>query len=70
MWDYVPVVPTLIAVVNGVIAVWMAHFKPERQKLKVGLLLFAIVAGLGAALSWALATRPATAAAAKKKRVT
>jgi hypothetical protein len=49
MWDYVPVVPTLIAVVNGVIAVWMAHFKPERQKLKVGLLLFAIVAGLGAA---------------------
>jgi hypothetical protein len=49
MWDYVPVVPALIAVVNGVIAVWMAHFKPERQKLKVGLLLFAIVAGLGAA---------------------
>jgi hypothetical protein len=49
MWDYVPVFPTLIAVVNGVIAVWMAHFKPERQKLKVGLLLFAILAGLGAA---------------------
>jgi hypothetical protein len=49
MWDYVPVVPTLLAIVNSVIAVWMAQFKPESQRLKVGLLLFAIVAGLAAA---------------------
>jgi uncharacterized protein YqgC (DUF456 family) len=49
MLDYVPVVPSLLAIINSVIAVWMAHFKPERQRLKVGLLLFAIVAGLAAA---------------------
>ncbi len=49
MWDYLSVVPTVIAIVNSVIAVGAAHFKPESQWLKVGLLLFAIFAGLGAA---------------------
>jgi hypothetical protein len=49
MWDYVPVVPMLIALVNGVIAVYVGHFKPENQWLKVTLLLFAIVASLAAA---------------------
>jgi hypothetical protein len=48
-WDYAPVAPTIIALLISVIAVWVTHLK--NKGLKIGLLLMAIVAGLGGA--WA-----------------
>ena len=48
-WGYISIVPTLIAIINSVIAVWVTHFRPENQKLKVAILLTAIVLGLVAA---------------------
>jgi hypothetical protein len=47
--NYINIVPSLIAIINTVIAVWVAQFKPERIKLKIALLITAIVLGLAAA---------------------
>jgi len=47
--DYAGVIPTLIAIVNSVIAVSVSHFKPERTRLKVALLVASILLGVAAA---------------------
>jgi len=49
--DYANIIPSLIAIVNTVIAVWVSHFRPERNKLKVCLLIVAIVLGLLGAIA-------------------
>jgi len=49
--DYINVVPTLIAIVNTVIAVGVSHFRPERNRLKVTLLIVAIGLGILAAIA-------------------
>ena len=50
MWsDYANVIAPVIAIVNSVIAVSVAHFKPEDRKLKISLLVAAIVLGTLAA---------------------
>ena len=47
--DYANVIPTIIAIVNSVIAVSVTHFKPEKQRLKVAILAVSISLGLIAA---------------------
>jgi hypothetical protein len=47
--DYANVIPTIIAIINSVIAVSVSHFKPERQRLKIAILVVSILLGLAAA---------------------
>ena len=47
--DYANVIAPVIAIVNSVIAVSVSHFKPERQRLKIVLLVASIAFGLAAA---------------------
>jgi hypothetical protein len=47
--DYAPVIAPIIAIINSVIAVSVAHFRPENQRMKVAFLSIAIVLGLIAA---------------------
>jgi phosphate/sulfate permease len=47
--DYANIIAPIIAIINSVIAVSVSHFKPERQSLKIALLVVSIVLGLGAA---------------------
>jgi hypothetical protein len=47
--DYAPVIAPVIAIINSVIAVSIAHFRPEKQRLKLTLLSLSIGLGLVAA---------------------
>jgi hypothetical protein len=47
--DYLPIVAPVIAILNGAIAVFISHFKPEERRTKIVLLSVAILLGGGAA---------------------
>jgi hypothetical protein len=47
--DYANVIAPVIAIINSVIAVSVAHFKPEDRRLKILLLVAAIFLGMAAA---------------------
>lgn len=49
--DYLSTVPTLIAIINTVIAVASSHFKPEQTKWKFALLGASLVLGVAAAVT-------------------
>jgi hypothetical protein len=49
LFDYAPVIAPVIAIVNSVIAVSVAHFRPENQRMKLTFLSISIVLGLVAA---------------------
>jgi uncharacterized membrane-anchored protein len=49
MLSYLPIVAPVIAILNGVIAVYVAQFKPEQARAKLALLGVAIILGASAA---------------------
>jgi hypothetical protein len=49
MSPYLSSVPTIIAVINSVIAVYATQFKPEERRIKITLLVVAVALGIVAA---------------------